>query len=157
LLGALVVLVCSISERTGAQPTQSERANTYVIDGDTLVINRIHYRLHGIDAPENSQSCDADSSYHAGSLATAHMRLLIGHQPVTCIEETHDRYGRTIARCGTPDIPDLGKAMVEDGMAWAYLRYSTDYADDERRARANHRGIHAHQCLVPWIWRREFK
>jgi endonuclease YncB( thermonuclease family) len=148
LLAAFVVLLCS---------TECKAQQAYVIDGDTIVIDRIHYRLHGIDAPENGQSCDADSSYKAGQIATAHMKRLIGNQSVTCITTDHDRYGRSIARCGTHDVPDLGRAMVEDGMAWAYLRYSTDYADAERRARANHLGVHAHQCLVPWIWRREFK
>jgi endonuclease YncB( thermonuclease family) len=38
---------------------------------------------------------------------------------------------------------DLGRAMVQLGMAWAFVRYSRDYVDQEAQARAENLGVHA--------------
>jgi hypothetical protein len=46
-----------------------------------------------------------------------------------------------------------GRTMVERGMAWAFVRYSRDYFDQEARARAENLGVHAYACLLPWDWR----
>ena len=43
--------------------------------------------------------------------------------------------------------------MVSAGWAWAYLQYSRQYEDAERRAAARGVGVHAHQCEKPWEWR----
>jgi endonuclease YncB( thermonuclease family) len=52
---------------------------------------------------------------------------------VVCELRGHDRYRRSIGLCRA-DGRDLGAAMVELGMAWAFTRYSSDYIDQERAA-----------------------
>jgi endonuclease YncB( thermonuclease family) len=118
-----------------------------VVDGDTLKVDGVIYRLWGIDAPEAHQSCVDD--WPAGRTATEHLRALIGDRHVTCEPRTLDRYGRTVAVCHV-DGRDLGADMVSDGHAWAFVRYSRDYVDEEREAAAVRAGIHGHTCQLAW-------
>jgi endonuclease YncB( thermonuclease family) len=112
-----------------------------VVDGDTLKIDGVTYRLWGIDAPESGQPC-ADG-WPAGRAATEHLRALIGDRHVTCEPRTLDRYGRTVALCRA------------DGHAWAFVQYSRDYVEEEREAAAVRAGIHGHTCEPAWQWRSE--
>lgn len=123
-----------------------------VIDGDTLVLGAVHYRLSGIDAPELRQAC-ADG-WPAGEQARAALARLVESRAVTCRAEGSDRYGRTIARC-TVDDRDIGRTLVEAGMAWAYVRYSSAYGEAEQSARAQGLGVHGHGCTPAWTWRRQ--
>jgi endonuclease YncB( thermonuclease family) len=45
--------------------------------------------------------------------------------------------------------------MVADGHAWAFVRYSRDYVEEEREAAAVRAGIHGHACEPAWQWRSE--
>ena len=54
---------------------------------------------------------------------------------IECEPKTTDRYGRTVAICRADGV-DLGMAMVSAGMAWAFLRYSHDYVQQESEAKA---------------------
>jgi hypothetical protein len=45
--------------------------------------------------------------------------------------------------------------MVTDGHAWAFVRYSRDYLDEEREAAAVRAGLHGHICEHAWRWRAE--
>jgi endonuclease YncB( thermonuclease family) len=53
-----------------------------VVDGDTLRVDGVTYRLCGIDAPESHQSCADD--WPAGRTATEHLRALIRDRHVSC-------------------------------------------------------------------------
>jgi endonuclease YncB( thermonuclease family) len=44
--------------------------------------------------------------------------------------------------------------VVREGLAWAFIRYSRDYVDQEATARAERLGVHAHECQPAWEWRR---
>jgi endonuclease YncB( thermonuclease family) len=118
-----------------------------VVDGDTLRVDGVTYRLWGIDAPEARQSCADD--WPAGRTATEHLRALIGDRHVTCEPRALDRYGGTFALCRA-DGRDLGADMVADGHAWAFVRYSRDYVEEEREAAAVRAGIHGHTCEPVW-------
>lgn len=121
-----------------------------VTDGDTIRLNGTTYRLWGIDAPETKQWC---GDYPAGVLAAAALETLMkGKGPVVCERKDTDRYGRTVAICWV-EGRDLGKAMVQLGMAWAFTRYSQDYVADEAKAKGDNLGIHARNCLSAWEWR----
>lgn len=78
-------------------------------------------------------------------------RVIRGHK-VTCETKDTDRYGRTVAICRA-DGRDLGADMVRAGMALAFVRYSRDYVEQERSAKAERLGIHARACEAPWDWR----
>jgi hypothetical protein len=67
-------------------------------------------------------------------------------------EKDRDRYGRIVAICRVSG-EDLGAIMAREGLAWAFVRYSGDYADPEARAKTDRLGIHAHGCQPAWEWR----
>jgi endonuclease YncB( thermonuclease family) len=113
---------------TAAAPVAAQT----VTDGDTLKLNGTTYRLLGIDAPKSKQWC---GKWPAGPIATAMLEMLIKGKTVVCEPKTTDRYGRTVAICRA-DGEDLGRALVQLGMAWAFVRYSRDYVDQEAKAKA---------------------
>lgn len=121
-----------------------------VVDGDTLKVDGLRYRLWGIDAPETKQLCR--DGWAAGRAATSYIRSLIQGHTVKCEDRGRDRYGRVIALCKA-DGRDIGADMVQAGMAWAFVRYSRDYVPLEREAQAAKLGVHARQCEPAWEWR----
>jgi endonuclease YncB( thermonuclease family) len=128
---------------------RGDAAAQTVVDGDTIKLNGTTYRLWGIDAPESKQWC---GTYPAGAIATGMLEMLVRGKTVICEARTTDRYGRTVALCRS-DGEDLGKAMVQVGMALAFTRYNRDYVEIETRAKAEDLGIHAMKCVPPWEWR----
>lgn len=121
-----------------------------ITDGDTLKLNGTTYRLWGIDAPETKQDCP--DGWPAGRLATTRLLALTQGKTVVCEAKDTDRYGRTVAICRAGG-EDLGAIMVREGMAWAFVRYSGDYVDQEVRAKSAGIGVHAHGCVPAWEWR----
>lgn len=118
-----------------------------VVDGDTLKFGKRTVRLSGIDAPEKNQICrdQGGLSYNCGEAATRHLADLIGGGTVTCHGEATDRYRRVVATCRAGAV-DLGAAMVRQGYAVAYTKYSDAYLVVEIEARIADRGL----------WRGEF-
>lgn len=121
-----------------------------ITDGDTIKLGGTIFRLWGIDAPEAKQDCP--DGWPAGRLATTRLQALIQGKTVVCEAKDADRYGRTIAICRASG-EDLGAIMVREGMAWAFVRYSSDYVDQEARAKSAGVGVHAHGCVPAWEWR----
>src|ERR1700738_4361529 len=118
-----------------------------VVDGDTLKIDGLTYRLWGIDAPEAGQLC-ADG-WPAGQTAPQRCPALSRTRQLSCEARTLARYARTVAICHA-DGRDLGADMVADGHAWAFVRYSRDYVEEAREAAAVRAGIHGHTCQPVW-------
>jgi len=124
-----------------------------VIDGDTVVVAGQRVRLFGIDAPEATQTCDrAGERWACGRAAANRLRGLVGGDELTCNGNEHDRYGRLVAVC-TLAGTDLNRAMVADGWAVAFRRYSDAYVADETRARAARRGLWASRFIAPEDYR----
>lgn len=121
-----------------------------ITDGDTIKQGGVTYRLWGIDAPETKQDCP--DGWPAGRLATTRLQQLIQGRTVACEEKDRDRYGRVVAVCRAGG-EDLGAILVREGMAWAFVRYSSDYAAQEAQAKSAGIGVHAHGCVPPWEWR----
>ena len=119
------------------------------LDGDTIKLNGTTWRLWGIDAPEKPQWC---GRYPAGAQATVVLEQLMRHKSINCDERGTDRYGLAIGLCRA-NGDDLGATMVRLGMAWAFVRYSRDYVEQEAKAKADKLGVHAHQCVPAWVWR----
>ncbi|WP_422001619.1 thermonuclease family protein [Reyranella sp.] len=121
-----------------------------VIDGDSIELKGKAYRLYGIDAAEEAQSC-ADG-WPAGVAARNYLTELIGDREVTCMAMPADGGDETMALCRAEGV-DLGGAMVTGGHALAYVPYSARYITQEDAATAARRGLHGHRCLPPWKWR----
>lgn len=113
-----------------------------IADGDSFAIGGRRIRLFGIDAPERGQSCaDADGRrYDCGAAAGEALTRLIGNELPRCTERDRDSYGRSVAVC-TVGGRELNRAMVAEGWAIAFTRYSRDYVGDEATARRARRGL----------------
>jgi micrococcal nuclease len=123
-----------------------------VHDGDTISVMRggraERVRLQGIDAPEDGQ----DFSNRAKQFLSD---LVFGKVVSVELRDT-DRYGRTVGRV-TVDGHDAGLDLVRAGLAWHYVRYSSDalLASAQREARAARRGLWVGPMpLPPWEFRR---
>jgi endonuclease YncB( thermonuclease family) len=120
-----------------------------VVDGDTLKLNSTTYRLNGIDAPEHGQKC---GDWPCGKEATAHLAELASDKSVQCDPITRDGYGRTIATCYA-DGTDLGAAMVSSGQAWAFVKYSKAYVNQQAQAKRARLGVWQGVYQPPWDYR----
>ena len=102
-----------------------------VVDGDTFKAEDLapladdgnssadSVRLWGIDAPERGDK-------PAGPDATAWLRGAVedADRRLFCERKDVDRYGRLVARCYLPDGQDVQAAMIADGHALEWCRYS---------------------------------
>lgn len=105
------------------------RADIYVIDGDTVVVDREHIRLVGLNAPETrGAACEAER--RLGYLAKARLVDLLtaacgplARAPARCLDmarEPHkDRYGRSLARLRAGG-EDVAGVMIREGLAEPY-------------------------------------
>ena len=125
-----------------------------VIDGDTVQLSSVTYRLHGIDAPEAGQKCiEKDGGqWPCGKVAIKRMQELVSVGNVVCDARGTDGYGRTIAVCRTESI-DLGATMISEGLAWAFRKYSLDYVGEETRAHREGLGVWRAESETPWDYR----
>ncbi|WP_348638821.1 thermonuclease family protein [Minwuia sp. IMCC4030] len=125
-----------------------------VTDGDTVVIRGERIRLHGIDAPESAQTCEAGGKvWRCGQQASLALADKIGRLPVRCETFQRDRYERAIAICRQGQT-DLNRWMVRNGWALAYRQYSTDYVAAEDEAKHAGSGVWRGRFIPPWDWRR---
>lgn len=88
----------------------------YVIDGDTITVQKTQVRLFGIDAPELHHPFGKKAKW-------AMIRLCKGHRIRAEITE-EDEYGRTVAKCSLPDGRDLSAEMVKQGLAIDWPKFS---------------------------------
>ncbi|WP_308917179.1 thermonuclease family protein [Jannaschia sp. LMIT008] len=125
-----------------------------VFDGDTLDIGPVRIRLHGIDAPESRQSCTTSGggTWACGAAAASRLSVIVEGGPIACEALDRDPYGRIIARCRA-DGADIGETLVTEGLAWAFLEYSTEYAGIEASARTAGLGIWQAPTQTPWAYR----
>ncbi len=128
-----------------------------VIDGDTIRIKGRKIRLHGIDAPEANQTCTDSKGRHirCGSESTRYLRrILRSGGTIDCKFVNWDRYGRFVGDCHSRDGKSLAVTMVSAGYAVDWPKYSRwAYSSYQRKAKANRRGLWAHQFEMPWEFR----
>ncbi|EJC75764.1 micrococcal nuclease-like nuclease [Rhizobium leguminosarum bv. trifolii WSM2012] len=126
-----------------------------VVDGDTLEVAGIVYRLHGIDAPEAGQTCNdvGGGQWQCGKEAIATLEgLALGNDVICDNRGGLDLYGRTIGVCKVAG-KDLNSIMIQTGHAWAFRRYSQDYVGLEDVAHESHLGIWQADTETPWHYR----
>jgi endonuclease YncB( thermonuclease family) len=147
---AVILCCCIVSVAQSAEIL----GTAHVIDGDTIDIGPVRIRLHGIDAPESDQSCAtaANGVWDCGAVATRRLRLSVENQPIRCEARDRDLYGRVIGVCFKGD-EDLNALLVREGLAWAYTRFSNDYAAVEATARLERIGIWGAENIPPWEFR----
>ena len=156
LLGVAVVLAPMDGEAAPARKglPASIAGVASVIDADTLDIGKQRIRLTGVDAPESGQKClDAKQKFvRCGSIAANALDAWINRNPVTCVIEDKDRYGRFVGKCSVRG-QNMQEWLVTNGYAVAYRAYSTVYVPAELKARQAKAGIWAGEFIEPWDWR----
>lgn len=125
-----------------------------IVDGDTMDLQGVRIRLHGIDAPEAGQKCNEAprGTWQCGEAAMDRLEEL-ANGGVTCRGHEYDDYGRLIATCYRSDGTDINKTLVAEGYAWAFRKYSEDYAAEEGQARAEKIVIWQADTQTAWDYR----
>ncbi len=101
------------------RPPQTEmvlRGQCWVIDGDTIVINKQRIRLAGIDAPELDHPWGQRSKW-------ALVQMCKG-QTITAQILPELSYDRLVAVCYLPDGSDLAAELVRCGLALDWPKFS---------------------------------
>lgn len=155
---ALVASLCAFSVPTNATAAETSFYGKVVAiaDGDTLTVlvdrQQVKVRLEGIDTPEKGQPFGTKAKEALGRLVTG--------KTVTVRSIGTDRYKRSLGRVFVhidDKMVDVNHALVAQGLAWWYLKYSDDKVlfDAEKGARETHRGLWADESPVPpWDWRK---
>jgi endonuclease YncB( thermonuclease family) len=113
------------------------------------VLRQTKVRLAEIDTPESRQPY--------GNRAKQALSALVFGKEVRVVVVDTDRYGRTVGRVYA-DALDVNAAMVRQGAAWVYRKYSRDPSLLllEQEARSARRGLWAlpeTERTPPWEWR----
>ena len=128
-----------------------------VIDGDTIHIGKLKYRLFGIDAPEIKQICEKDNTkIQCGVIAKSVLKNKIADKIPECIVKDKDRYQRLVAECFIGK-ESLSRFMVREGYAVAYSQYSKNFIEDEKYAKENKLGIWSMNFQIPSEYRKSLR
>ncbi len=104
-------------DATTAEPQKVVlRGTAYVVDGDTIKIQKTQIRLFGIDAPE--------IDHPFGKKAKWALVALCKGQSIKAEVTEKDAHGRTVAKCTLPDGRDLSAEMVKLGLAIDWPKFS---------------------------------
>ncbi len=147
LFFAIVALICALLYSPILEYFEPQYR---IIDGDTIELRGERIRLHGLDAPELSQTCFKEkkkkNNYECGVDSKLALEKIIEENQtsskldLTCKKITKDKYQRTIAKCFVANM-DIGSELVKQGWAVAYTRYSKDYLPQESFAKEHKLGI----------------
>ena len=125
-----------------------------VTDGDTIRIGEERIRFSGIDAPEMKQTCIyQEIEFNCGEFSKNLLIEKIADQEVSCIRESKDQYGRTLAECFVGK-ESLSSYLVREGYAFAYRKYSDKFIADEEYAQSKGNGMWSMQFMFPWDFRK---
>ena len=125
-----------------------------VTDGDTIRIGDERIRFSGIDAPEIKQTCIyQEIEFKCGEFSKNLLIEKISNQEVSCIRESTDQYGRTLAECFVGK-ESLSSYLVREGYAFAYRKYSDKFIPDEEYAQSKGNGMWSMDFVFPWDFRK---
>lgn len=110
------VVVVRSTQSAAAPVEQVLRGPCWVVDGDTIIINKVRIRLAGIDAPELEHPFGKQSKWALAKLCKG--------QTVTARIKPELSYDRLVAECFLPDGRDLGAEMVRAGLALDWPKFS---------------------------------
>ncbi len=150
VLGAILVFLLTAS----AAGAVSVSGPAFVIDGDTLDVAGQRVRIEGIDAFELAQTCVGANGrrWDCGAKGKVLVERLTRGKTVRCEGDKLDLYGRLIADCFVGRT-NIGQAVVDAGLALAFVKYSDTYIGEQRVARAAGKGVWAGTFTPPWEYR----
>lgn len=133
-----------------------------VIDGVRFrdIETKAVYRLAGVDACAPGQIATLGKQpWPCGTMATAWLVNAALNKWLACVT-IRDEGDEHVARCATASHPDLGAAMLGEGIAVLAPAASNEpttgaYAAAEQQARKAYRGLWSSTFQMPWEWRVE--
>ena len=110
-LAAIVAATAATAQTAGA---------ISVVDGDTVKVGAVSWRLMGYDCPETYYA-RCDSERQRGDAATRRLeQLLAGAKKADLIADRRiDRYGRTLGHLRV-DGKDVGDILIREGLCVPY-------------------------------------
>ena len=138
----------------GARVGETVTGTVRMSDADTLRVDGVRVRLHGIDAVETDQTCTSREGreWSCGRWAAEEAKRLFDGTAAACAVRDVDRYGRAVASCRIAGA-DMGAELVSRGLAVAYERYSDAYVAAEEEARRRGAGLFAGRVEDPALFR----
>lgn len=137
-----------------AHPIKFTGGNVSVIDGDTIILDKLKIRLKGIDAPELKQECGVYcASWQCGLVAKDVLEKMISNTEVSCTDEGEDKYRRQLSYCYSGSV-NINKAMVKSGFAVTYNKSDIFFIIEELSAMIGNRGIWNGAFDNPKDWRK---
>lgn len=123
-----------------------------IVDGDTFDLlladlTTVRVRLNAIDCPEKKQDY--------GQVAKDALAAYVFGKQVKVLETGRDRYKRVLGEVYAGGIY-VNLQLVEDGLAWRYVKYSDSKVliAAEERARQAKKGLWALEgAVAPWDFR----
>lgn len=125
-----------------------------ISDGDTITIltkdkEQIKIRLFGIDAPEKKQAF--------GNKSKQYLSNLVAGRIVNIKSKGKDKYKRTIGIVYL-NGQDINAKMISAGYAWAFVKYSDKYINEELIAKNKKLGLwQDKEPIPPWEFRKNKK
>lgn len=112
-----------------------------IIDGDTFeLLSGKKVRMIGINAPEKSDIFGKDATEKLSKFIL-NKDIILTKDPMS---NDTDRYGRLL-RYVTLNSVDINKKMIEDGFAFAYLKYQftkkNEYRNAQIKSQQSNKGI----------------
>ena len=153
LLFILLIILLSFNSEVRAN-------NLRIIDGDTIELNGEKIRFSGIDTPELKQTCIKNEHgiywlFHCGKFVKDILVKKIGNNIINCEREPEkDFFGRTLGECFVNN-ESLSKFLVRNGYAFAFVKYSKKFVEDEKYAKKNNLGLWAMEFEYPWDFRKK--
>ena len=144
-----------------------------IVDGDTIDINifdaqhnHTRIRLLGVDTPE-TRTKESQPMYF-GPQASAFAKEILLSKEVTIFLDakgkTRDKYNRLLAYIQLPDEHFFNELLIEEGYAYADLRFKHPFYDKykslESIARKQKRGLWENVTLEqmpPWLQKRKLE
>lgn len=129
----------------------------YVLDGDSIKVDKKEVRLFGIDAPEYKQKCldKNNEEYGCGKVSLEFLKKLIEGKKIECIFAQKDKYDRFLAKCFAENI-SINEEIIKNGMAVIYnFNESSSKMDElENYAKNNKIGIWQGSFELPKNYRK---
>ncbi|MEJ6660057.1 MAG: thermonuclease family protein [Candidatus Thioglobus sp.] len=148
---AFLISLNSLSD-IGNLSLNSERS-LYIVDGDSI---SLQMRIAGIDTPEIKQTCrkHANKVIDCGRLSKSYLQKLLKSIPGKIVIQPTDvdHYERILVRIFKGDT-NIGKLMVESGMAFSYKE---TYRLEEDLAKSEKLGFWSFHTppIEPYKWRK---
>ncbi|HYC02488.1 MAG TPA: thermonuclease family protein [Azospirillaceae bacterium] len=158
LLAALLLAGLALVFAPEAAPAQGKpeivSGTAEVTEGDLLSVGGQELRLHGIDAPDQGQTCKGGTGadYDCFDKARQALDILTRGKTLEC-EIRATLPGQPKVGVCRAEGRDVAATMVAGGWAFAWRRLSDDYVTFERLAQSRRSGFWAGQAEAPWHWR----